>query len=127
MATIISIALCSFKLPVANPNFALHHASAIAGAAHVGLCRFGLRQEAAELSLGASARFSRRRVNGGTLEATLAAVKPDLKSPRLYLRSRPSNSGHRLRGLPAPRMDCEGLQFLEVGFTDRSKCHHCSH
>ena len=36
IATIISIALCSFRLPVAKPNFALHHASEIAGADHVG-------------------------------------------------------------------------------------------
>jgi hypothetical protein len=36
IATIISIALCWFRLPVANPNFALHHASEIAGAAHAG-------------------------------------------------------------------------------------------
>ena len=36
IATIISIALCWFRLPVAKPNFALHHAAEIAGAAHVG-------------------------------------------------------------------------------------------
>jgi hypothetical protein len=36
MATMISIALCWLRLPVANPSLALHHASEIAGAAHNG-------------------------------------------------------------------------------------------